>query len=115
MNRYIAGLIATIAAVVLIAPAGAQKSSEADTLLAAAQQKETLEGNPRAAIKQYAAIVSKYSKTNRAVTAMALVHMAECYQKIGDTQSRKIYEQVVHEYGDQKEAAALARTGLGAD
>ena len=113
MNRHTIGIIATVAAVVLIAPVAAQKTSEADTLLAAAQQKETLEGDPNAAIKQYSAIVSKYAKTDRAVAAMALVHMAECYQKIGDAAARKIYEQVVREYSDQKEAAALARAGLG--
>lgn len=113
MNRYIAGLIATVAALALITPASAQKSSEADTLLAAAQQKETLEGDPSAAIKQYSAIVAKYAKTDRAVTAMALVHMAECYQKIGDAQAQRIYEQVVRDYADQNDAVVLARTALG--
>src|ERR1043166_834079 len=39
--------------------------------------------------------------------------MAECYQKMGDAESRKIYEQVVREYGDQKEAASLAKVRLG--
>ena len=113
MKRHIVVVFAAAAALVLIAPAGAQKNSEADTMLAAAQQKETLEGDPNAAIKQYSAIVAKYTKTDRAVTAMALVHIAECYQKIGDAQARKFYEQVVREYGDQKEAVALARVGLG--
>jgi len=113
MKRYIVVVFAAAASLVLIVPAGAQKSSEADTLLAAAQQKETLEGDPNAAIKQYSAIVSKFAKTDRAITAMALVHIAECYQKIGDAQARKFYEQVVREYGDQKEAVARARIGLG--
>jgi hypothetical protein len=44
---------------------------------------------------------------------MALVHMAECYQKMGDAESRKIFEQVVKEYADQKEAVTLARARLG--
>ena len=43
---------------------------------------------------------------------MAMVHMAECYQKMGDAQGRKLYEQVLRDYADQKEAAKLARTHL---
>jgi Tol biopolymer transport system component len=39
--------------------------------------------------------------------------MAECYQKMGATEARKIYEQVLREYGDQKEAVAEARARLG--
>ena len=39
--------------------------------------------------------------------------MAECYQKLGDAEARKIYERVVREYSDQKEAAGIARARLG--
>jgi hypothetical protein len=35
-----------------------------------------VDGDPKGAIKQYGAIVAKYTK-DRAVTVMALVHMAE--------------------------------------
>ena len=112
MKKYIAVVFTATVALGLIAPAEAQRNSEAETLLAAAQQKERLEGDPNAAIKQYAAIISKYSKTNREVTAMALVGMAECYQDIGDAQAKKIYEQVVRDYTDQKDAVVLARIAL---
>ena len=81
--------------------------------LQAAIRKETVDGDLNAAIKQFAAIVTKYGKTDRAVTAMALVHMAECHQKMGDAEARRIYEQVVKEYGDQKEAVTLAQARLG--
>ena len=40
------------------------------------------------------------------------MRMAECYQKLGDAESRKIYEQVVKDYADQKEAVTLARARL---
>ena len=36
----------------------------------------------------------------------ALVRMADCYQKLGDAESRRIYEQVIREYPDQKDFAA---------
>jgi Tol biopolymer transport system component len=102
-----------IAALLAAAPLAAQKPEAAETLMQAAIKKELVDGDLNGAIKQYAAIVAKY-KTDRAVTAMALVHMAECYQKMGDAESRKIYEQVVKDYADQKEAVTLARARLGA-
>ena len=39
--------------------------------------------------------------------------MADCYRRMGDTQARQIYERVVRDYGDQKEAVATARARLG--
>jgi Tol biopolymer transport system component len=82
-------------------------------MLEAAHKKELVDGDLNGAIKQYAAIVAKYAKTDRAASAMALVHMAECHQKLGDMESGKIYEQVLRDYADQKEAVTLARTHLG--
>jgi Tol biopolymer transport system component len=39
---------------------------------------------------------------------MALVHEAEAYQKLGDAQSKKIYQQIITLFADQKEAVAEA-------
>ena len=39
--------------------------------------------------------------------------MAECYQKLGDAEAKTIYERVVREFGDQREAVAAARARLG--
>ena len=58
--------------------------------------------------------MSKY-RGQRAVVADALVRMAECYQQLGDAESRKIYEQIVRDYADQTDAVALARAQLGSD
>jgi Tol biopolymer transport system component len=101
-----------ILATVLAAALAVRADDKADVLLQAAMKKETVDGDLSGAIKQYGAIVAKY-KSDRAVTAMALVHMAECYQKLGDAQSGKLYERVLREYADQKEAVALARAKLG--
>ena len=91
----------------------ADSAEPAKVMMEAARKKEVVDGDLSAAIKQYGAIAARYAKSDRAVSAMALVRMAECYQKMGDAESQKIYERVLREYGDQKEAAALARARLG--
>ena len=107
MKRIVIGILATMLV------AGAQTKDEAERLFKAARNVELVDGNLNAAIKQYDAIIAKYRKTDRAVTATALVRKAECLQKQGDTEARKIYEQVVKDYADQKEAVALAKVRLG--
>jgi Tol biopolymer transport system component len=90
-----------------------QAARQPEIDLQAAMRMAAVEGDLNGAIKQYGAIVAKYAQTDRAVTAMALVRMAECYRKMGNAEARKLYEQVVREYGDQKEAVAEARARLG--
>jgi Tol biopolymer transport system component len=97
--------------VAAIAFVSAEQSDGARTLMEAARKKEVVDGDLKAAIQQYQTIVDKY-KSDRAVVADALVRMAECYQKLGDAQAKQIFDRVVREYGDQREAAAIARTRL---
>jgi Tol biopolymer transport system component len=85
---------------------------QAQAALQAAVNKENVDGNLDAAIKQYKEIVSRYA-SQRAIVADALIHMAEAYQKQGDAQAQKIFEQIVREYGDQTAATAKARAHLG--
>jgi Tol biopolymer transport system component len=92
---------------------GAQPRQQQQIDLQAAIRKETIDGDLNGAIKQYAAIVSRYGKIDRVTAATALVHMAECHQKLGDAEARKIYEQIVRDYADQKDAVAMARANLG--
>ena len=56
---------------------------------------------------------SRRQQGNRAIAAKALIHMADCYQKLGDAEARTIFEQVVREFADQREEVALARVRLG--
>ena len=95
-------LIAMAAAALL----AAQSGGEAERLFSAAKNTETVDGNLQSAIKQYNAIVSRYGKSDRPVAAMALVRMAECYQRLGDAQAEKIYQRVLNDYADQKDAVA---------
>ncbi|MBK5292530.1 MAG: PD40 domain-containing protein [Acidobacteriia bacterium] len=101
--------ITVAAAVVLLVTASAQ-SLEVD--LQRASQKETVTGDLKAAIEEYRKIAAQ-AGSNRKVAANALVHMAECYQKLGDAEARKIFERVVRDYADQKDAVAIARARLG--
>jgi hypothetical protein len=97
-------LIAAAAVMTLLA--------QADVTLEKARRKETLEGDLKGAISLYAKAVAE-SKGDRAVSAKALIAMAECHRKLGDAEARGIYERIVREYADQKDAVNIARTRLG--
>ena len=103
-------------AVVLLAAAPllvAQTTDSAAIMLETAKSLEVIDGDLRAAIKQYQAIVETF-ETDRAVVATALVHIAECYQKLGEPDARNIYQRVLYDYADQAEPAAEARGRLAA-
>ena len=107
----ILGLIATVALAALFTGGLTADDKKASVLLQAAQAKETIQGDLKGAIELYKNAV-KEAGASRALAATALIRMAECYQKLGDTESHKIYEQVVREYGDQKDAVSTARARL---
>src|SRR5438093_496855 len=93
--------------------AAAQQAGDAERQLRAAMNAATVDGNLAGAIEQYKAIVARYEKTNRQAAATALVRMAECYQKLGDAESKRIYERLLREFADQGEAVKIARAHLG--
>ncbi len=90
----------------------AQAPRSAEAQFKAAQQKEEVEGDLKGAIEEYRKVVAG-AGTNRPLAARALVRMAECHQKLGDTESRKIYQRVLREFADQNEPVAIARARLG--
>lgn len=73
-----------------LALAAPQKGGPADILYERAVQKETADGDLKAALELYKQTVAK-AGTNRAVAAKALVRMAQCYEKLGDADARKAY------------------------
>jgi Tol biopolymer transport system component len=90
---------------------GAQKQRDVELQLKAAMNTELVDGNLKSAIEQY----KKVAKSGiRPLAAQALLHMAECYQKLGDADARKTYEQVLRDYSDQPEVVSVARARLGA-
>jgi Tol biopolymer transport system component len=104
-------VVALLAAVTLNA---APKNDSAKVMFEAARKHEVVDGDLNAAIAQYRSSISTY-KDDRAIVADALIRMADCYRKLGNTESRKIYERVVKDYADQKEALSLARARLGVE
>jgi Tol biopolymer transport system component len=91
----------------------AQSQGGADRLMQQARTKAVVEGKLDEAVKLYAEVATKFAG-DRATVVRALIEMADCYEKLGQTKAREIYERIVREYGDQAEAAAEARTKLAA-
>jgi len=108
MKPIVIGILTAVLATTMLA-SGAQKTQDVERQLKAAMNTELVDGNLKAAIEQYKKLAQS---GNRSLAAQALVRMAECYQKLGDAESRKIYERVVREFADQAESATTARTRL---
>ncbi len=112
MKHTLASLLVVLAvAVYVLSPAIAQKGDQAEVQLKAAINKEVVDGDLKAAIEMYRQVAQS---ANRPVAAKALIRMGQCYEKLGDAQARKAYEQVVREFGDQTEAVEQARALLSA-
>jgi Tol biopolymer transport system component len=109
MKSMLSWTLAAAVAASAIAAAHAQGAQDAERLLKAAMNTELVDGNLKAAIEQYKKVVQS---GNRPLAAQALLHIAECYQKLGDAQTRTIYERVVKEYPEQTAAVATARLRL---
>jgi Tol biopolymer transport system component len=109
--RKILSILLMIGALAIGIGSGQQKDrTEVD--LQAAIRMETVEGDLKGAIEAYKKIAEA---GNRAVAAKALIRMGQCYEKLGDAESRKAYERVVREFADQKEAVEQARALLAAN
>ncbi|MEK7403768.1 MAG: hypothetical protein AAB225_01545 [Acidobacteriota bacterium] len=94
-------------AAALAMPLGAaQRDTRAEAQLQAAINKETVEGDLKAAIELYRKLAQS---ANRAAAAKALARMGQCFEKLGDAEARKAYERAIRDFGDQKEAVATAR------
>src|SRR3989304_4924829 len=99
---------ALLATVTLLAAA---QSDRAEVMLEAARKKEIVDGDLKAAIELYKAVVAK-AGSNRPVAAKALLEMGQAHEKLGQGEARKIYERIVTSYADQQEPAAGARVRL---
>ena len=92
---------------------GAQQSRAAiEKRFASAEHKASIEGDLKGAIDEYKAIVAA-AGSDRSAAARALLRMAEAYQKLGDTEAQQIYQRIVKQYPEQREAASVAQTRLG--
>jgi Tol biopolymer transport system component len=76
----------------------------------AAVETETVKRDLKGAIEQYKKIADG---ADRGLAAKALLRMAECYERLGQTEARAVYERIVRQFSDQKEAAMTASSRLG--
>jgi Tol biopolymer transport system component len=102
-------LLAVLLSDVTALPMHAQTSPA--VALEAATTKEQVDGDLKTAIADYQKIAADKSAP-RDVRAKALLHMAGCYEKLGQ-QAQSVYQQIVRDFADQP-AAAQARTRLAA-
>ena len=85
---------------------------KAQVMFQAAVAKETLHGDLTGAIAMFENVVSE-AGVSRGLAAQALLRMAECHQKLGNAEARRIYERIVREFPERKEEVALANARLG--
>jgi Tol biopolymer transport system component len=82
-----------------------------EVALRAAIELEEGKGDIKGAIEQYKKLADG---RDRAVGAEALLRLAQAYQKLGDADARGVYERLVRDFSDQRDAAAQARVRLQA-
>jgi Tol biopolymer transport system component len=102
--------LATVVVLALVLGSTLSSAQDSERLFKAAMNTELVDGDLKAAIEQYRILAERPDRT---IAAKALIRMAECYQKLGNAESQKIYERLVREFTDQPEAAT-ARTRLRA-
>jgi len=90
-----------------------QSDKQGEALLQAAKNTELVKGDLNAAIDQYKKILARPG-VGRTVAAKALLEMGQCYEKLGQSEARNAYEQLVRQYADQSEQVQTARARLAA-
>ncbi len=104
MKTRILIAVLLIAVVAFAADTGAELFQKAVT-------QETAAGNLEEANKLYQRVAKEFA-SDRALAAKALVAEARCYEKLGQNNATKLYEQVARDYRDQPEQAAAATARL---
>ena len=107
------GLAVGAAGALLVAVAlnAAAPQGPPEIQLQAAIHKETIEGDLRGAIVELQRIVNTPG-VGRGVAARAWLHLGQCHEKLGNTEARRSYEQILREFGDQGEVVREARMRL---
>ena len=106
--RFVRVIVLVVTATLLVS---AQQVPSSDAMFEAARKLDVVDGDLKAAIKQYEAIIAAHGR-DPAVHAQALVGMAECHQRLGSLEAVRLFEQVVREFGEQKHAVTVARQHL---
>jgi hypothetical protein len=100
--------------VIVIALSSTLFAQSAGELYQQALVQENGAGDLQSAIQLYRR-AAKEAAGDRKLAALALMGAARCYEKLGEAESTKLYEEVARSYPDQREQAALANQRLNAD
>ena len=109
MRRMTFALIAV--ATLLAGVVAAQQTARPEVDLQAAIRTETVDGDLKGAIEQYRKLSTN---SDRTVAAQALLHMGQCYEKLGSAEARQAYERAVRDFADQISVVATAQARLQA-
>src|SRR5688572_13404240 len=104
-------LTITVAVLTLASVAAPQGNRSPETRLRAAMDKETVDGDLKAAIDGYKQVMSQRG-ARREVVAQALLRLGMAYEKQGDAEARRSYERLLKDFGDQTAVAQQAQTRL---
>src|SRR5262245_25331699 len=106
-------VIVCVAVVAMSGIVSTQGNSSAEARLRAAMDKETVDGDLKAAIDGYKKVISQ-SGASREVVARALLRLGMAYEKQGDAEARKSYERLEREFSDQPTVVQQARVRMAA-
>ena len=101
----------TIAALVALSVGVTSQTPSGHALFEQALAKERVEGNLQEAIRLYERVVTEF-KSDRALSAQALVQVGRCYEKLGREEAVRAYERLVRDFADQEDAVEQARARL---
>ena len=111
LSSTVLAAIALTGALLLTSGSVIQSGAQLEVQLKAAAHKELVDGDLDGAIAEYTGIL-KRAGTNRAIAARALVQMGKCYERLGNAEAQKAYQQVLRDYADQAEQVEQARARL---
>jgi tetratricopeptide (TPR) repeat protein len=109
MTRIVAGRSLGIVAIALAlsSPMGAQSGHE---LFQQALSKERAEGKLHEAIALYQRVID-VAGTDHALAAKALLQLGRCYEALGNTEARAVYERLIARYPEQTNHVAQSIRG----
>ena len=110
-RRIFKAMFGLVFATALIASSLHAQLSEAEKLYEAGIYQLEAVGNFDQAITIFNRVAKEFA-TNKPISAKALVKLGLCYERLGSQKAQEAYQRVIRDYGDQREAAAEARTLL---
>ena len=110
MNGMLRRMLIVVLGTLMLLQGRVGAQTAPDVTLRKAMEIEKVKGALKEAIELYRKVADG---PDRAAAATALLRMAECYQTLGDKEAQRVYQRLVRDFGDQKEAA-IAQSRIGA-